>query len=143
MESFDYSEVPSGFAHCAADCPQADSCLRRLAYDHLPADKKFVYMLAPREVERLKGRCPYFRSSAKVRYARGFTKMLGQLSMNQYSYLRGMLLEEFGRKKYYATRNGTRPLSPQEQRIICDMLCSMGIKTDVCFDAYEEGRLWK
>lgn len=40
--SFDYSKVPFQFGLCAAaDCPRGDTCLRRTAYDHVPANILF------------------------------------------------------------------------------------------------------
>ena len=50
-ESFDYSKVPHNFGLCAAaDCPHADTCLRRIAYTHTPASVTFPPTLNPKTI---------------------------------------------------------------------------------------------
>ena len=72
-ESFDYSKVPHNFGLCAAaDCPHADTCLRRIAYTHTPASVTFPPTLNPKTIEAMAGKCEYYRSNQKVRYAKGF-----------------------------------------------------------------------
>ena len=83
MENFDYSVVPRGFGHCMASCPQAATCLRHIAYEHLPADKAFVWMLVPHMAEQAQGKCKYYCSNAKVRYAKGFARIIDELSVKQ------------------------------------------------------------
>ena len=74
-ESFDYSRVPHNFGLCAtADCPHADTCLRRIAYTHTPASVTFPPTLNPKTIEARTGKCEYYRSNQKVRYAKGFVR---------------------------------------------------------------------
>lgn len=48
-ETFDYSMVPNNFSLCIEqDCPNADTCLRRIAYDHVPASITFLSILNPK-----------------------------------------------------------------------------------------------
>ena len=48
-ETFDYSKVPHNFGLCAAaDCSHADTCLRRIAYSHAPANITFLPTLNPK-----------------------------------------------------------------------------------------------
>ena len=78
MENFDYSVVPRGFGHCMASCPQAVTCLRHIAYEHLPADKAFVWMLVPHMAGQAQGKCKYYCPNTKVRYAKGFARIIDE-----------------------------------------------------------------
>ena len=114
MENFDYSVVPGGFGHCMASCPQAATCLRHIAYEHLPANKAFVRMLVPHIAEQAQGKCKYYCSNAKVRYAKGFTRIIDELSVKQAAAFRERMIGKMGRKNYYASRKGDRLLPPAE-----------------------------
>ena len=41
MKDTSYSKIPSNYGLCAADCPRGDTCLRRIAYDRIPANVVF------------------------------------------------------------------------------------------------------
>ncbi len=143
MEHLDYSEVPAYFAHCAADCPQASACLRRLAYDELPADKSFVLMVVPRLLTPSAGACKFFLSSERARYARGFIKMASTLQMARAKDFRDRLIASLGRKKYYKARKGEYVLTPKEQQQVLSLLRSMGANTDIGFDGYTYRHVWQ
>ena len=82
-ESFDYSKVPHNFGLCAAaDCPHADTCLRRIAYTHTPASVTFPPTLNPKTIEARTGKCEYYRSNQKVRYAKGFVRTTEALAVS-------------------------------------------------------------
>ena len=106
MENFDYSVVPGGFGHCMASCPQAATCLRHIAYEHLPANKAFVRMLVPHMAEQAQGKCKYYCSNTKVRYAKGFARIIDELSVKQAAAFRERMIGKMGRKNYYASRKG-------------------------------------
>lgn len=70
-EAFDYAKVPHNFGLCAtADCPHADTCLRRIAYTYTPASITFPPTLNPKTIEAMAGKCEYYRSNKKVHYAK-------------------------------------------------------------------------
>ena len=71
-ETFDYSMVPNNFSLCTEqDCPNADTCLRRIAYDHVPASITFLSILNPKaNKEATRKRCQHYCSNEKVRYAK-------------------------------------------------------------------------
>lgn len=72
-ETFNYSKVPHNFGLCATDtCPYTDTCLRRIAYTYAPSNNIFLYVLNPKAIESTAGKCKYYCSNKKVRYAKGF-----------------------------------------------------------------------
>ena len=143
MENFDYSVVPSGFGHCMAKCPQAETCLRHIAYEHLPANKTFVRMLVPRIAEQAQEKCQYYCPNTKVRYAKGFARIIDELSVKQAASFRERMIGKMGRKKYYASRKGDRLLPPAEQKLIRSVLRSLGASDENCFDDYIDCFVWE
>ena len=102
-----------------ASCPQAATCLRHIAYEHLPADKAFVWMLVPHMAGQAQGKCKYYCPNTKVRYAKGFARIIDELSVKQAAAFRERMIGKMGRKNYYASRKGDRLLPPAEQKQDC------------------------
>ena len=93
-ETFDYSMVPNNFSLCTEqDCPNADTCLRRIAYDHVPASITFLSILNPKaNKEATRKKCQHYCSNEKVRYAKGFVRTTGVLTVNAASTFRYKLI---------------------------------------------------
>lgn len=88
------------------------------------------------------GACPYFRDSAPVTYARGFTGMQSRMFPAQYQQFMSILMSHFGRNPYFERRRGEFPLSPKEQRIVLNALRRVGVTEELRFDHYEESVNW-
>ena len=86
--------------------------------------------------------CPYFRDSAPVTYARGFTGMQSRMFPAQYQQFMSILMSHFGRNPYFERRRGEFPLSPKEQRIVLNALRRVGVTEELKFDHYEESVNW-
>lgn len=99
-----------------ASCPQAATCLRHIAYEHMPTDKAFVWMLVPHMAGQAQGKCKYYCPNTKVRYAKGFARIIDELSVKQVAAFRERMIGKMGRKNYYASRKGDRLLPPGEHR---------------------------
>ena len=82
MKDTSYSKIPSNYGLCAADCPRGDTCLRRIAYDRIPANVVFPPTLHLKAIEAMAGKCKYYRSNEKVRYAKGFLCTVGALALS-------------------------------------------------------------
>ena len=121
-----HKEIPIDYAVCQQqDCPRAEKCLHQIAY------------LCTRD-----GACPYFRDSAPVTYARGFTGMQSRMFPAQYQQFMSILMSHFGRNPYFERRRGEFPLSPKEQRIVLNALRRVGVTEELRFDHYEESVNW-
>ena len=55
MKDTSYSKIPSNYGLCAADCPRGDTCLRRIAYDRIPANVVFPPTLHLKAIEAMAG----------------------------------------------------------------------------------------
>ena len=100
MKDTSYSKIPSNYGLCAADCPRGDTCLRRIAYDRIPANVVFPPTLHLKAIEAMAGKCKYYRSNEKVRYAKGFLCTAGALAVSVSGTFRCRLIGSWGDRRY-------------------------------------------
>ena len=76
--------MPKTFRLCVkTDCPCAAECLRSIALAMVSPDEQSIQIINPVYLATVEGDCPVFRSAEKVRYARGFVKMLSGLTVSK------------------------------------------------------------
>lgn len=139
----DYSEAPHNYTLCLhRDCPLADTCLRQLAEKSIPATLPACLVIRPAYLASLTTPCPYYRSSGKVRFAKGFVRLLEELPHKQMRTVVAHLIDQFGRRTYYRTRKGERLLSPSEQETFRNVLKKCGVSPVPEFDLYIEKYDW-
>lgn len=127
---------PKTFSLCIhAQCPMADRCLRRVAWDALVESEECVTIISPLRALQGEG-CRYFRSAQRVTYARGFRGMQSQMLPAQYMAFSQRLISHFSRNSYYERRRGDRLCSPADIAFIREVLASIGL-FHLEFDAYE------
>ena len=142
-EKLDFEKVPYQYAMCLnRQCPQAETCLRQLAEQCVPADLQHWVIISPKLLATVKGDCPHYRPSAKVRYAKGFIKALENRPYKQLQAAISTLMGYFGRRTYYRSRKGERLLTPSEQQHVVNIFTKYGAATPIEFDAYEEDYDW-
>lgn len=142
-EVINYSRIPHNYMLCLnRECPLADTCLRQMAEQCVPANIISWTVISPRYLSTLKGACPHYRSAAKVRYAKGFMRILENLPYKQMKVAIANLLNYFGQRTYYRVRKGERLLSPSEQKDVLNILKKCGVSSSQEFDAYVEQYYW-
>ena len=136
-------EVPTNYTLCIkGDCPRAAMCLHYKATQMIPADVMKWSILSPAYLAQTEGECPHYRTAEKVKYARGFVRMMSALTMNQAHVVKDNIVATFGMNMYYRMRRGDRLITPTEQEAIYQMLEQQGVTTRPEFDAYVEDSLW-
>lgn len=136
-------EVPTSYTLCIkSDCPRAAMCLHYKATQMIPADVMKWSILSPAYLAQRVGECPHYRSTEKVKYARGFVRMIRTLPVNISEMVAQKLIARFGRNAYYDMRKGKRAIAPAEQEIILTVVAECGAQQEVVFDSYEEGYQW-
>ena len=135
MKDTSYSKIPSNYGLCAANCPRGDTCLRRIAYDRIPANVVFPPTLHLKAIEAMAGKCKYYRSNEKVRYAKGTA---GALAVSVSGTFRCRLIGSWGVRRYYQKRKGETLLSPTEQQQVIAIARNLGLQRAEYFDAYVE-----
>ena len=135
--------IPVNYTLCIKrDCPKAAMCLRYKATLMIPAEVHTWSILSPAYLAQTEGECPHYRSAEKVRYARGFVRMIRTLPVNISEMVAQKLIARFGRNAYYDMRKGKRAIAPAEQEIILTVVAECGAQQEVVFDSYEEDYQW-
>lgn len=122
--------------------PQAATCLRQLAMQSMPTEKDYWKIISPKRLATVKGECPFYRSSQKARYAKGFMNMLNSLPYNKWGIAIANLIAGFGQRTYYRARKGERLLLPEEQQSVLNVFRHLDAGMATEFDSYAEGYLW-
>ena len=136
-------KVPNEYALCTQnDCPKAATCLRHAAVAMMPSDVRTWRIVSPAYLAQTEGECPYYRSTEKVVYARGFVRMIRSLPVSISETVAKKLITRFGRNAYYDMRKGKRAIAPAEQEIILTVVAECGAQQEFLFDAYEEMYSW-
>ena len=118
-EEIDFTKVPYQYAMCLnRECSKANTCLRLLTAQSVPEKIEYWVIISPKHLAAQQGNCPYYRSNVKVRYAKGFIRMLEDLPYKQMQTVISHLMSYFGRRTYYRIRKGERLLTPSEQQRI-------------------------
>ena len=136
-------KVPNNYTLCIkGDCPKAANCLRHVAAAMMPAEVQKWSIVSPAYLAQMEGECPMYRSAEKVQYARGFVRMMSELTVKQAHAVKEGIIATFGMAMYYRMRKGTRLITPTEQETIYNLLEQQGITVRPAFDAYTEDYLW-
>lgn len=143
MNNLETMQIPYNFGVCAsADCPKSATCLRHIALQHASLQYAFLPTLTPQKLASMKGKCEYYCPDTTVRYARGFTRTAGLLTVNVAGTFRLRLISYFGRKNYYLARKGEYLINPAAQQYIIRQAKSLGLQLDDYFDEYVDGYDW-
>ena len=138
--AFDFNLVPDWWAVCQnAGCPQAESCLRRVAAQSLPSSVTVWPCVMPGALKD--GDCDFFAKNEKVRIARGFKNMFARVKSRDDIYtMRRELTDYLGSKgTYYRYKEGERVLSPEQQQWILRLFAQHGYTDGLEFDEYTDG----
>ena len=109
-EEIDFTKVPYQYAMCLnRECSKANTCLRLLTAQSVPEKIEYWVIISPKHLAAQQGNCPYYRSNVKVRYAKGFIRMLEDLPYKQMQTVISHLMSYFGRRTYYRIQRRTPP----------------------------------
>ncbi len=138
-----YEHAPAGFAHCfLTGCASAAGCLRQLAGNALQAD--YAFAVNPKHADtKGEGKCPFFCRAKTVTIAYGFMHALAQVPSGQIYAVRAAICRMSSERMYYHLRRGDKPMYPDKQKQIADILAAHGAPTPVKFDRYEQQLDWR
>lgn len=123
------------------DCEMAQHCQRALAMKALQSEEEHLAIVNPLGCTG-QADCPYLTQSHIVRYAKGFDRIMKELTQTQFHEIHSTLMTVFGTNPYYKRRHGKYLTSPEEQAYIREVFARHGITTPNLFDAYEEREEW-
>lgn len=143
-DDFDYQLVPSNYTHCFNQaCPLCNNCLRHLAGLHAPKTHPFVVTVNPAAYPpEDTTHCPYFKSSAKIRFAWGLSTTFDKIPYKTVLSLKRKIRNLYSRATYYRILKKERSLSPAEQSEITNIFKQNGITSEPVYDSYTEEYDW-
>lgn len=128
-EEISFTQVPFDYPLCLnGQCPKAATCLRQLAMQSMPTEKDYWKIISPKRLATVKGECPFYRSSQKARYAKGFMNMLNSLPYNKRGIAIANLIAGFGQRTYYRARQRRTPAAPRRATIRTERLQTSGCR---------------
>lgn len=140
-----HKNAPAGYAHCfRTDCTSAATCLRALAGHDLGEDVPTVCAVNPKLADPAgSGKCPFFREAKTVSVAYGFMHALSMVPSGQIASVRAAISRLGCDRMYYFLRRGEKPMFPDKQKQIADILAAHGAPIPVKFDRYEQQIDWR
>ena len=142
-QKIDFLTMPHDYVVCwHPDCPMADNCLRRLAAEHLPAERCTVPSVNLHSVAVQSHHCPMQRPAAMMRVAYGMRHIYDDVRSIDRQPLYTAIWSKLGNTMYYRYRNGKRPIMPEVQTQVEVIFHSFGYTDPVRFDRYEEVVAW-
>ena len=144
-KSYDFfSNSPVTFGLCfKSGCASADNCLRRLAFRDLNDSREKVIGVNPLIADTAgAGVCSLYRPAEPVRVAYGFSKALATVPKGRVKDVQRTICHNVCRRNYYYLLKGDKPLLPDMQRYVEDVLQQFGASVPVEFDRYESQYDW-
>lgn len=141
-EEIDFTKVPYQYAMCLnRKCSKANTCLRQLTEQSVPEKIEYWDILSPKHLAALQGDCPYYRSNTKVRYAKGFIKILEALPYKQMQAVISHLMSFLAGEPTTGSAKVNVSLPSEQQRILT-ILKNCGVTHPQDFDVYVEDYDW-
>ncbi|MBQ6063901.1 MAG: hypothetical protein IJK87_09795 [Prevotella sp.] len=141
-EEFDFSAVPAWYVLCTnGGCPLHQDCLRFLAGSCAPESLEAAPCVMPKAQKG--SECRWFDGEKVVVLAYGFSHLYDKVLKHDYTDMRKSITRYLhGTKMYYEYKRGDRPLNPEQQQWICQLVRSYGYDWEVTFDRYVESFLF-
>lgn len=123
-------------------CPLREQCLRWLVGQYAPTLPYAYNAINPRNPKIGGGQCEMFRKNQRVVMKRGLTHLYDDMPGLMERRIRGLLIQWWGRKKYFEVRKGLRLITPEMQQDIEDACHHHGWQGPINYDGEEESWLW-
>ena len=142
-QEIDYSSMPRSYVVCwNRQCPRRQECLRQLAAEHLPEDKKTVMSVNLRSVTVTERGCPQMRLVNFVRNTYGMRHIYDDVRVADREPLYRAIWMRLGNTMYYRYRNGKRAITPEVQAVVESAFHQFGYTAPIRYDRYADELSW-
>jgi hypothetical protein len=86
--------------------------------------------------------CPHYRNDQPRRMPVGLTRTYFDMPGHTAKDIKGTLINAFSRKRYYQYHNGSRPITPDIEKIIREVIIAFDWQEEPVFDSYIEDYVW-
>ena len=138
-----FKEKAKGYLVCFIDqCPLHAECLRWFTGQYVETRLPAYLAVNPRNPENGGEHCRLFRKKERVRMKRGFRNLYHEMPGYMEHSIRQLLINTWGRKKYFEMRRGDRLITPEQQNDVLYACRRLGWQGPIIFDDEVEDWLW-
>ena len=138
-----YQEKAQTYVTCYSDsCPLREHCLRSILNEYAPKGAFVARVINLHNPEVQTSHCPMYRSDEPVRMPVGLAPIYHDMPGRLERGIKNCLIYDYSRKRYYEYHNGTRPLTPEVEAHIRQVLKDYGWQQEPTFAGYIEEIIW-
>lgn len=126
----------------SATCTLKDRCLRSLLAAYTPTDSLVTTSINLNNPSMQTADCPMYRSDEPRLMPVGLKPIFHDMPGWMERAVKNTLIQTYSRKRYYEYHNGTRPLTPDVEARVREVVRSQGWQQDLHFASYVEEYLW-
>ena len=123
-------------------CPLREHCLHSLLTSYKPQDRLYIDCVNLNNPKMQREDCPLFAKDEPVRMPNGLHTIYYNMPGRIERSIKNHLIHAYSRKRYYEYHNGTRPLTPDVERYVREVIKSYGWTEEPQFAGYVEDFLW-
>ena len=136
-------EKVSGYLVCFIDgCPLHKTCLRWVVGQYANQQTVAYTAINPRNPMMGNDSCPKYREMVRVKMMRGMTQFYHEMPGFMERDIRNSLIAHFGRTRYFQMRKGERLITPDQQKVIEQVMRANNWQGPIKFDGEVEDYLW-
>lgn len=138
-----FKEKAEKYVVCHSErCPLHEHCLRAILSHYVPNDRLVTNSVNLNNPQMQTEQCPFYRNDQPRRMPVGLTWLYHDMPGWQERVVKANLIRHFTRTGYYRYRNGSRPITPDVEAYIRQLLIGHGITQEPHFDGYVETYVW-
>ncbi len=138
-----FAEKADNYEACYSDiCPLRDHCLHSILSNYKPTERLYVTCVNLHNPKMQREDCPLFRMDEPIRMPKGLSAIYYDMPGRLERAIKNHLINVYSRKRYYEYHNGTRPLTPDVERYVRQVLKNYGWTQEPTFADYVEEYLW-
>lgn len=123
-------------------CPLREHCLHSILSSYKPTDRIYVHCVNLNNPKMQCADCPQFRKDEPIRMPAGLATIYYDMPRRIERAIKSHLINVYSRKRYYEYHNGTRPMTPDVERYVRQVLKNFGWTEEPRFMGYVEEYLW-
>ena len=138
-----FAEKADNYPACFSEtCPLREHCLHRILTSYKPKDRIYITCVNLQNPQMQGKDCPQFRKDEPIRMPVGLAAIYYDMPGRMERAIKNHLINVYSRKRYYEYHNGTRPLTPDVERYVRQVMINAGWTEEPRFLNYVEEYLW-
>ena len=138
-----FREKAEKYVVCHSErCPLREHCLRAILSHYVPENRFATNSINLNNPQMQTEQCPSYRNDQPRRMPVGLTWLCHDMPGWQERVIKANLIRHLTRTGYYRYRNGSKPITPDVEQYIRQLLKGHGITQEPHFDGYIEDYVW-